>query len=261
MSKLPAYVTDDVRERIVKYLKKCEPQEGCGLILRYPSGDFEFKPMLNVHYNPVDHFSIDARDIATATENNVAIMAVVHSHPRSSSDPSAHDRSSMDLHQKPFLIVGMFGDISWNEPKRAPLVGRMYVHGTQDCYGIVRDFYARELGIVIQDMEREDRWWEDASKASLYIDNFEAFGFVRVPKSDLRRGDVLLCRWGQTAHVNHALIYLADDPTLNSENTSLCIGARLCLHHPYNGVSGRILLGETRLELCEYVVRHRTLMQ
>lgn len=264
MTGLPDYITDEMFEQMLSYFKRYAPQEGCGVIVRNPpsinGGSIEFLPMYNSAVDPLNHFSIDAKDIAQLYIANCAILAIVHNHPKGSADPSPHDIASMNLHQRPFLIVGMDNDYQWHEPRRVPLVGRPYVHGMQDCYSIVRDYYARELGIMLPDIERKDRWWEDANAASLYVDNFEAFGFVRVDKKDMRKHDLLLCRWGQTQHVNHALIYLADDANLLSEQTSPCIGTRLCLHHPYNGLAGRMILGEARLQSCEHVIRHRTLL-
>jgi cell wall-associated NlpC family hydrolase len=41
----------------------------------------------------------------------------------------------------------------------APLVGRQFAHGVLDCYSLVRDFHARELGIPLSEYERQDDWW------------------------------------------------------------------------------------------------------
>ncbi len=88
---------------------------------------------------------------------------------------------------------------------KAPLVGRNYIHGIQDCYSIVRDFYERELGINLSDYEREDAWWESRESKSLYLDNFEKEGFVEV--NDVQYGDVMMCRVGRTEH--HAIMRLS----------------------------------------------------
>lgn len=253
-------LTDEVKERLRSLTRKAFPNEMCAIIYD-DNGTVSVLDAPNTHDNPLAYFKIDARLIATLEGENKHIYAIAHSHPNGSADPSAEDQAQMNVHDIPFVIVGMDGDISINTPSRAPLVGRDYVHGTQDCFGIVRDYYARELGIHIPDYVRVDRWWEDAKADSLYVAHFEECDFVAVPKDKMQRHDVLLCRWGETKHVNHALIYLADDATMTSESAPPCIGSRLCLHHPYGGKSGRIILGEQRLSTCDYVVRHRSMFK
>lgn len=257
---MPKYLTEEIKDKLRALAIKYAPKEMCGIIYTDTDGVPGYIDVPNTHKDPEGHFRIDVRVIDKLQSENKAIQAIAHSHPKGSSDPSAYDMAQMNVHQRPYVIVGMDGDISITHPQRAPLVGRDYVHGTQDCFGICRDYYARELGIIIPDMARVDRWWEDENSPSLYVENFKSFGFVEVPKSDLRRHDVLLCRWNDTKHVNHALIYLADEGALMSEETEPCVGTRLCLHHPYNGRSGRIILGENILSKCEIVVRHKDLL-
>lgn len=254
---MPAYLTDDIKIKIRSLAERYHPLEMCGIICTNANGDAEYIDVPNTHPHPQDQFKIDVREVDKVQSSGKAIQAIVHSHPYGSSDPSDYDKVQMQLHNRPYVIVGMDGDIAVHHPERAPLVGRAYVHGTQDCYGIVRDYYARELGIFIKDKERDDLWWEREDAESLYLENFKEFGFIEVPKEELRRHDVLLCRWGNTRHVNHALIYLANEGALISEETDPCVGSRLCLHHPYNGLSGRFILGDVRLATCDIVVRHK----
>lgn len=253
------YLTDEIQAKIRELSKKYAPNEMCGIIYTEKDGTVGYIDVPNTHKDPTGHFKIDVRVVDKLQQAQKAIQAVVHSHPNGSSDASEYDKAQMNIHNRPYVIVGMDGDIAVHNPKRAPLVGRDYVHGSQDCYGIVRDYYARELGIIIPDKERKEHWWTDATNESLYTAYFKDFGFVEVPKTDLRKHDVLLCRWGATQHVNHALIYLGADADLISEETEPCVGTRICLHHPYNNRSGRIILGDARLATCELVVRHKDL--
>lgn len=260
MNELPTYVTADLVDQIKAAAAKAAPTEMCGAIYRKSAGEIVFEAVDNTHPVPTAYFKIDARKVAEWNIANYAVLCYVHSHPTTSSDASDDDIASMNIHKRPYLILGQHGDLQFHQPTRAPLVGRGYVHGTQDCYGIVRDYYSRELGITLPDIERQDMWWTEQGYGELYLDNYEAFGFVRVPLADIRRHDVLLCRWGDTRRVNHALIYLASDGELLSEITDPCIGARLCLHHPYNGKSGRFILGQTRLDTVVHAIRHRSLL-
>ncbi|MFH4263641.1 phage tail protein, partial [Acinetobacter baumannii] len=86
------------------------------------------------------------------------------------------DLIQIELHQKPWVICS-YPDLDFQiyEPcgYRAPLVGRNYFHGWQDCYALIRDFYSRELGVELMDFERKDAWWEDKDHPSLYLENYE----------------------------------------------------------------------------------------
>lgn len=204
-----------------------------------------------------DQFEIDPVDLAHA-EDIGEIQAYVHSHPNASAKASELDLIQIELHKKPWVICA-YPDIEFQvyEPcgYQAPLVGRNYQHGWQDCYSLVRDFYQREYDIRLPDFERLDRWWESAENASLYLDNFSKACFSEV--KDLQYGDVMLCRVGRTEHVNHAVIWLGDIGTLKSEQTEPCVGASLILHHPYNRKSVREVFGQQWQERVAVTVRHR----
>lgn len=256
-------LTDERRSEIEQAMREsaanAAPNEMCGAVVKNDSGVY-FVEMTNGHEDPKNYFKLRAQDLAHIEDNN-EILAIAHSHPKHSAELSAMDAYSSRLHNKPFVVVGHDGTVKWHAvPSPLPLLGREYVHDVVDCFTIVRDYFARELGIHINDFERKDGWWRDPDHPSLYLENFEKEGFVQVPKEDLRRNDVLLVRLGETAHVNHALIYLGDDGKLKSEQTPDCIGKTLYLHHPHGGLSVRKILGNDLYSKAEYVVRHRSLM-
>ncbi|PXV60652.1 NlpC/P60 family protein [Dyella jiangningensis] len=124
---------------------------------------------------------------------------------------------------------------------QAPLVGRSFHHGVLDCYTLVRDFYARELGIELPDFARPDGWWDDGH-SRLYMDNFRAAGFEPVPEGALlERGDIILMaiRSGNDTP-NHAGVYLGDSQML---------------HHMYGRLSSRDVYGGWYRECTRLVVR------
>lgn len=49
-------------------------------------------------------------------------------------------------------------------------IGRKFVHGSTDCYSLVRDFYKNEFGIELTDYARAEFWWNKGQ--NLYMDNF-----------------------------------------------------------------------------------------
>lgn len=243
-------LTAKLKKAIQTHAAECFPLECCGLIVNNT-----YVPCRNISDNK-DQFEIHHKDLAKA-EDTGEIQAYVHSHPNASARASEIDLLQIELHQKPWVICA-YPDIEFQvyEPcgYKAPLVGRNYIHGIQDCYSIVRDFYERELGVYLPDYEREDAWWEFKESKSLYLDGFGEAGFIEV--NDLQYGDVMLCRVGRTEHVNHAIIWLGDQTELKSEQTEACVGSSIILHHPYGRKSVREVFGRQWQERVVKVVRY-----
>ena len=250
-------LTKDLKEQIQVHATDCYPDECCGLIV-----DGVYHPCQNMAPNPKDGFEIDPATWVELSERG-KIQAVVHSHPDGSSEPSEVDKVQMGLHGVDWVIVGLgvhsdgekYCNIKSHKPKayQAPLIGREYYHGTQDCYSLVRDYYERELGITLPDFPRVDSWWEDANHEPLYEQNFGKAGFEQV--HDLQKHDVILCRVGRTHHVNHALIYLGDYQ-LQSENAPPAVGNQLVLHHPHGRLSVREVYGDSWQRRTAMIVRY-----
>ena len=243
-------LTAKLKKAIQAHAAEVYPSECCGVIVNK-----EYIPCRNISDHK-DRFEIHHEDLAKA-EDLGEIRAYVHSHPNASARASDIDLIQIELHQKPWVICA-YPDAEFQvyEPcgYKAPLVGRNYIHGIQDCYSIVRDFYQRELDIKLIDFERQDLWWESKGSKSLYLDGFGEAGFVEV--SDMQYGDVLLCRVGRTEHVNHAVIWLGDQTELKSEQTESCVGSSIILHHPYGRKSVREVFGSQWQERVAKVVRY-----
>lgn len=248
------YILKATKEAIINHAAACYPRESCGVIVNR-----EYIECENIAASDSE-FTIDPRDIVRA-EKMGSIEAIVHSHPDGSTKPSTFDRLQMGLHGVPWVIAS-YPDIDIKVHKAAqytaPLINREYIHGVLDCFSIVRDYYARELGIDIDNFERTDLWWESADSADLYIDNFKSQDFVQV--QDLQRHDVILCRVQPTNFVNHALIYLGNDGQLSSEQSDTVIGDHLMLHHPYRRRARREIYGNIWRERTAIIVRHQSLM-
>lgn len=261
-------LTAKLKKAIQAHAAKAYPEECCGVIVNK-----EYIPCRNISSHQ-DQFEIHHEDLAKA-EDLGEIQAYVHSHPNASARASEIDLIQIELHQKPWVICA-YPDVEFQvyEPcgYKAPLVGRNYIHGIQDCYSIVRDFYERELGITLIDFERQDLWWESKENKSLYLDGFGEAGFIEVDINynypdwvsghgvlqfdKLEYGDVLLCRVGRTKHVNHAVIWLGNKSELKSEQADPCIGSALILHHPYGRKSCREIFGLQWQERVVKVVRY-----
>lgn len=258
-------LTKPLKQAIISHALDCYPAECCGLIV-----DKKYIPCTNKATDD-EQFVLCPKDFARA-ESMGQIQAIVHSHPDGGVMPSDLDKLQIELHGVPWVIVAISKQEYGDEPTfgiyepcgyRPPLLGRAYIHGVQDCYSLVRDFYSREysreFGIELPDFDRSDAWWEDPNHAPLYEQNFEKAGFVVVDKNQPQYGDVLLCRVGRTHHVNHALIWLGDNGALKSETTPPVIGNTLILHHPYGRQSVREIYGKGWADRTVLVVRYTTL--
>lgn len=257
-------LTKTIKEAIHAHAKRCYPAECCGLII-----DGQYYPCDNVAPNPAEHFEIDYLNMVEMQEYHGEIQAIVHSHPDGNAEPSEVDRVQMSIHGIDWVICAFgyhaggkeYFDVKCHKPKayQAPLLGREYHHGVQDCYSLVRDYYSRELDIHLPDFHRTDGWWEDENHEPLYENNFTKAGFIKMQdKTDLQKHDVILCRVGRTHHVNHALIYVGDGK-LKSETTPDCVGNALILHHPHGRLSTREIYGENWQRRTAMVVRHQSL--
>lgn len=256
-------LTKKIKDDILYHAKQCYPEECCGLIV-----GGEYIPCRNVakQHNQFEIYYKDwARAEDLAESQNKSIEAIVHSHPDATNKASQLDLLQLEAHGIPWVIVSYSqkdgavpNDFAVYEPSgyRTPLLGREYIHAYQDCYTLVQDFYARELGIILPNFERRDRWWEDKESPSLYVDNFSQAGFVEVHTTEYKYGDLLICRVGRTEHLNHAVIWLGSQTHFISEESDSCVGNTIILHHPYGRNSTREIFGQSWAERVGLVLRH-----
>lgn len=254
-------LSQKIRQAIINHARSVYPAECCGLIINE-----QYHPCDNIA--PMGQFEIEPSQYLALSEMG-EIQAIVHSHPDGEPIPSEVDRAQMSLHGVPWVICGFgkgtdgqeYAYVRTHQPKpyQAPLIGREYIHGLQDCYSLGRDYYARECGIFLKDYPRLDAWWEDANSPSLYVENFKKEGFVEVPLLHLQQHDAIICQVGRTYHPNHALIYLGD-AELTSEKAPKAIG-NLVLHHPHGRLSVREIFGENWRKRAVMALRHQSLME
>lgn len=213
------------------------PKEACGLVV--VSGRKEtYFPCRNVADVPEYDFVIHRDDLAKAEDMGEVTM-VVHSHPEASPYPTPTDLINCEEYGVPWTIYAVHRD--YTTPDGPPVVaaehvfaptgyvrpytGREFIFGSDDCYGLIREFYNRDMGIELPDFERTDKFWERGE--DLYMDNFAGAGFVEVSEVS-EKGDLILMAI-RSDIVNHAAIWLNDGPTM--------------LHHPYNHLSEKTVYG------------------
>ena len=138
------YILKATKEAIINHAAACYPNECCGFIVNR-----EYIECKNIHDDPENEFKISPYDLVRA-EKLGKIEAIVHSHPDGSSNPSTFDLIHMSKHGVPWVICS-YPEIDIAVHKQlnyqAPLINREYIHGTLDCFSIVRDYYSRELDV------------------------------------------------------------------------------------------------------------------
>ncbi|WP_417393647.1 C40 family peptidase [Gimesia sp.] len=243
---------EKTKQDFIEHAKAEYPKECCGLLIQQGEKQL-YMPCRNIALQPENDFSIHPSDVVLCEELG-EIVGICHSHPDASSRPSNTDKAKAHSLRSEYrqAIWYIFswpeGDLYDFDPRREiPLIGRQFVHGTWDCYGLIRDYFQQELQIDIPDFERDDGWWE--TDRELYLDNFDSAGFSEVcpgmpellANFDFQIGDIILMQI-RSQRVNHAAVY---------------IGQGQILHHMYGKLSKRDVYGGFWLRCSRCVVRHR----
>lgn len=222
--------------------QQAHPHEACGLVLNI-DGKEVIHPVNNVASNPHENFEISPDDYAAA-EDLGEVIGLWHSHPNASAEPSEADRASCEASGLPWHIVSYpEGGYTITDPcgHQSPLLGRRFVHGVHDCYGLVRDYYQQTLNITLPDFPREDQWWHNGQ--NLYLEHFAEAGFVKA-EGELSKHDVILMTLDGAAVPNHGAVYL---------------GNSLILQHLQGKLSATDLYAEYYRKATYLIVRHASL--
>lgn len=226
----------------IAHAKSEYPRECCGLLLQV-NGAQQYYPCINAAGDKTEEFSITPQQYAAA-EDTGEVLAICHSHPDATTQPSARDTAMCNATGLPWHIFSWpEGDLRTINPLGhiPPLLHRPFVHGVQDCYALVRDWFMLTHNITLPDFPRQDGWWE--GEQELYLENFMAAGFTEVPAHTIQPGDGILMQV-QSKRVNHAAVY-----TGNSR----------IIHHLYGRPSCEGIYGGYWQERTRLVVRHKDL--
>ena len=222
------------------------PRECCGLIAVI-KGKERYLPCRNIADRPNGSFVLHPEDYAKA-EDLGDIIALAHSHPDDGTVATDADKVQCAASAMPWYIVsvnkqGETSDIARYEPDdyEAPLVGRQFAHGILDCYSLIKDYYKRELGLVLPHFDRRDNWWNLGD--DLYMRHFGDAGFEPI-KGAMRKHDVIIMQV-RAPQPNHAGVFIGDPDHM--------------LHHMYNRLSSRDVYGGYFQEVTRIIVRHREL--
>jgi proteasome lid subunit RPN8/RPN11 len=227
-----------IYEDVKKHALECYPGEMCGLVINN-----QFIPKNNISPTPRESFMIARHEYPL----DGSLQAVVHSHTKLIVEPSEEDMKYQITNAVPWGIIGTNGEVAtpivWfgNGVEIPPLIGRNYRSGPSgsdnggDCYAIIKDYYYMERGIKLPEYPRSANWQEESG--DLYTNNFEKAGFVRISKTELQPGDVVLMQI-RSKFPNHGGVYL---------------GNGLLLHHLHNKLSRRELINRYMSFITHYL--------
>jgi len=142
------------------------PRECCGFVIQ--SGRRQrYIPVPNSHENPTEHFRIDGEQWANA-EDAGTIVRVIHSHPGDGARPIPSDLDRQQCNNSG-VVWGIYApdcdEYAEITPDSIPLIGRPFLLGSHDCWGLVMDWHANQ-GVTLNDFRVDYPWWE-----SQYPDN------------------------------------------------------------------------------------------
>lgn len=189
------------------------PKECAGVILT----DGSYLRMQNFADDPHHHVRFDREALGTLMIEG-RLAAIVHSHPNGPNFPSQTDMDFQQETDVPWIIVSTNGESCFppfafgDQVERHPLMERGFHHGVTDCYGLIRDYYWLEKGIVLPEFSRSWEWWNNHQQ--LYLAGFEKAGFVPVAIENLQVGDGILFSVRSNTP-NHAAIYYGNDLILH----------------------------------------------
>jgi proteasome lid subunit RPN8/RPN11 len=229
-----------IKQGVANHAHKAAPEEACGVVVN--GKVIELK---NAHPEPEKNFAITAADYARM-EDIGDIEAIYHSHPLNHAKGfSKFDIKSCKQSNIPWILFdNKSGDFYYADPTgNAPYEGRQWIYGIHDCYAILRDFYRREFGIVLDDFPRGDEleWKQDEWR--MFERHYADQGFVETEKAD-RKGDFLLMQVGAPSP-NHAGVLLQDGTFY---------------HHLMNRRSERTVYGGYWAKITTKVLRHKDLL-
>lgn len=227
---------------IMSHAQSEYPRECCGVVAQKSRVERYF-PCRNVAAEPTEQFHLAPEDYADA-EDWGTVTAIVHSHPDATTQPSELDKAQCDATAVPWHIVSWpEGDLRTIQPRgELPLIGRAFVLGHTDCWGLIMSYFRQEHGIALPDYRVDHHWWESGEEER-YLDNWFECGF-REFSGSVQAGDMVIMQV-QASVANHAGILLGDG---------------MLLHHLYGHLSQRVPYGGYWLERTVKTLRYKELM-
>lgn len=232
------------RTKAAEHLSSDTSRELCGLVVVI-KGRKRYRPCRNLAVEQ-DFFVLDPLDWAAA-EDSGEIIGVVHSHPFCPPTASQADLVACERSSLPWYIYSPYLN-QWEEIKpmgyKAPLIGREWVWGITDCWSLVRDWYAEELGLDLRDWPRPVSSLQ-FEENPIFDSSWQATGFQEIDLTELEYGDAVLMAL-DSSKLNHCAVYVGD---------------QLILHHVRGRLSSRDIYGGYYLKSTGRALRHNSRMK
>jgi proteasome lid subunit RPN8/RPN11 len=229
-----------VKSEVISLAQAAPAAEVCGFLIDH--GGLKTFPCSNASPEPAESFEIDPQDHIRALRAG-RIMGVYHSHPDDSSFSPA-DLTYAEEAAYPLFLYSVASD-TWREylpPTYSPaLIGRSWVLGLWDCFGIVRDYYRQHFDYYISDYDRDESY--DHEERDLIMRNFEQEGFQQISVADACVYDLLVFK------TNKAL----------PQHFGILTSPQHMLHHVQNGLSGEEVISGRWLEraICAFRLKRK----
>lgn len=209
------------------------PNEAVGIVVAN-----RYRRLFNISDDIKNKARWDPKEIAGAYATG-QLQAMIHSHPNGQASPSHVDMVMQTIASVPWGVVVLkefdkdgvltpaySESFFWGDGVTIiPFVGRTFRHGVHDCYGLIRDWYNVQRGIILTNYPREDGWWEPKGEGNILDDQFVKEGFIKLDDfNEVDIGDILLFQV-DAAVTNHCSVYL---------------GEGLMLHHIYGRLSTEV---------------------
>lgn len=194
---------------IEQHFKDEYPREGCGVI-SIVKGKKKWFPCTNIAEEGED-FIIDSQEYLKL-KRTTDIVAIVHSHPDSTSEPSQPDIKYCNALGIPYYIYS-YPDMGLTilDPIRSTtdLYGREYEFGVRDCFEATKDYLeSRDILIPSRDLFEDDWWKKDLDYFT--EDVIAEWNHVAVPLSELQENDVLIFNVNSEVG-NHCGVYIGNE--------------------------------------------------
>lgn len=233
------------KAELVKFMahaEACYPKEACGYVVKKGRRAVVI-PVDNVSKDPTQEFLMDAQQ-QLAIEETENIIGLIHSHPDcQAARASEADIANCNTSELVWTIVTVpGGDVTEIHPETPPLIGRPFVLGTYDCWGLMVDWHALQgVDIPRYDDRPRHEWWTTGENPWYTEENILAAGFVMQEKPAV--GSIIFMQVAAPT-VNHVGLILPDGQML---------------HHLYGNLSGRTPYGGYWRERTWWTCRHKDL--
>ncbi len=246
------FINQENKEVIRQQALRESPKECCG-VFYIPEETMVpvAMPCQNIDEDPINFFTVSPNDYLTASLKG-KIGAYYHSHLESDTF-SDFDRLVAEKFKLGCIMYHLPTDKFYEYSPigyELPLVGRQYTIGFVDCFSLVKDYYFRNLNILLPEfthpyrgIEHKSDHPDNNSKHDVLPDYFLLNGFSEV--KSVKEGDVILMNTADILSPVHCAIYKAGNHIL---------------HHPFKKISKLDLYKDIHKKYTTHIFRHNLLV-